>query len=149
MIETAVRLGAAQDLASAASVDALAVPGSERWISLAAFLDGSRGWCLLAGPAGRPEASAALGYVAVAPRRFFGRDFVELLVVAEAHRGNGVGRELLAAAVSRAETSTIFTSTNESNRPMRALLGATGWSVSGALTGLDDADPEIVFYRTT
>jgi len=30
---------------------------------------------------------------------------------------------------------------------MRGLLAREGWTLSGRLTGLDDDDPELVFYR--
>jgi hypothetical protein len=45
------------------------------------------------------------------------------------------------------ETKQVFTSTNESNQPMRSLLQAERWSFSGELSGLDEGDPELVFYR--
>ena len=41
----------------------------------------------------------------------------------------------------------MFTSTNESNTPMRQLLQSEGWSPSGVLTGLDEGDPEHVFFH--
>ena len=93
------------------------------------------------------DTPSVVGYVAVAPRHFFGRDFVALLVVADAWRRRGVGRQLLSAATRLATTDVVFTSTNESNQPMRALLSHEHWLVSGTLDGLDDGDPEIVFYR--
>jgi hypothetical protein len=70
-----------------------------------------------------------------------------LLVVADAWRRRRVGRQLLNAATRLATTDVVFTSTNESNQPMRALLSDEHWLVSGTLNGLDDGDPEIVFYR--
>jgi hypothetical protein len=54
---------------------------------------------------------------------------------------------LLEAAVSGASTATIFSSTNESNVAMRALFEHDGWTLSGVLSGIDDGDPEIVFWR--
>ncbi len=87
------------------------------------------------------------GFVIVMPAHFFGRDFIELLVVAAAHRRSGIGRILLREAVAAAGTAQVFTSTNRSNRSMRALLAAEDWSFSGELVGLDEGDPELVFYR--
>jgi ribosomal protein S18 acetylase RimI-like enzyme len=81
-------------------------------------------------------------------RSFFGRDFVKLLIVSRAHRRSGIGRELLGAATAAATTETIFASTNESNAAMRALFEREGWTLSGVLTGIDEGDPELVFYRT-
>ena len=65
-----------------------------------------------------------------------------------AHRRAGTGRALLKAALSTAGTDQVFTSTNVSNRAMRSLLEDEAWSFSGQLTGLDEGDPELVFYAT-
>ncbi len=147
-MQAAVRLGTVDDLAAIAAIDEQALAGSERWELLTGVLDGSCGSCLVAVV---PDADGwqVVGYVALVAHQFFGRDFVELLVVGEESRRNGVGRALLAAAVRRAETSTVFTSTNESNGAMCALLASEAWLVSGTLTGLDAGDPEIVYYRVT
>lgn len=90
---------------------------------------------------------AVTGFMVVLPGHFYGRDFVELLAVDPAARRSGIGRALMRHAVAIAGTSQVFTSTNTSNQPMRALLGAEGWSFSGELDGLDEGDPELVFYR--
>lgn len=87
------------------------------------------------------------GFVIVQPAHFFGRDFIELLVVDSDCRRSGVGRILLREAVASAGTAQVFTSTNASNRPMRALLAAEDWSFSGGLGGLDEDDSELVFYK--
>ena len=86
------------------------------------------------------------GYVVVKPAHFFGRDFIELLIVDPARRRCGIGRTLLRAALA-AGTGQVFTSTNTSNQPMRALLQTEGWSFSGELDGLDEGDPELLFYH--
>jgi len=90
---------------------------------------------------------AVTGFVIVKPAHFFGRDFVELLIVDPAARRSGVGRALLRQALATAGTAKAFTSTNTSNQPMRALLRSEGWSFSGQLDGIDDGDPELVFYK--
>lgn len=88
------------------------------------------------------------GFVIVKPAHFFGRDFIELLLVDPAVRRSGIGRALLRYALDGAATSQVFTSTNTSNLPMRSLLQKEGWSFSGTLDGLDEGDPELVFYKT-
>jgi len=50
-------------------------------------------------------------------------------------------------AALRASTSRVFVSTNESNAPMRELLRHAGRTASGVLTGLDEGDPEHVFFH--
>jgi ribosomal protein S18 acetylase RimI-like enzyme len=90
---------------------------------------------------------AVTGFVIARPAHFFGRDFIELLIVDPALRRSGIGRALLRHALAAAGTSQVFTSTNTSNHPMRSLLEAEDWSFSGELDGLDD-DLELVFYKT-
>jgi hypothetical protein len=51
------------------------------------------------------------------------------------------------AALRNASTSRVFVSTNESNTPMRELLRSEGWHPSGVLAGLDEDDPEHVFFH--
>jgi GNAT superfamily N-acetyltransferase len=87
------------------------------------------------------------GFAVVRPAYFFGRDFVDLLLVDPGRRRSGIGRALLGAALAAAGTGQVFTSTNTSNQPMRSLLRAEGWSFSGDLDGLDEGDPELVFYN--
>jgi ribosomal protein S18 acetylase RimI-like enzyme len=89
------------------------------------------------------------GFVIVKPACFFGRDFIELLMVDPGRRRAGIGRNLLRAALAAAGTEQVFTSTNTSNQPMRSLLQAEGWSFSGELDGLDEGDPELVFYSAS
>jgi GNAT superfamily N-acetyltransferase len=93
------------------------------------------------------ERGEVVGFVGVKPGHFYRRDFIDLLFVAARQRRQGVGRALLRAALRRASTSRVFTSTNESNTPMRELLRAERWTHSGTLTGLDEGDPELVFFH--
>jgi len=86
------------------------------------------------------------GFAVTKRRHFFGHDFVELLVVHPDARRSGVGRSLLQWVVDGPGTDTVFTSTNQSNSPMHALLVDEGWQVSGELHGLDEGDPEAVFF---
>lgn len=86
------------------------------------------------------------GYVVVTPRGFFGRDFVDLLLVAPTARRSGIGAELLRAALALEGTRQVFTSTNRSNTPMRGLLTKESWQSSGELEGLDEGDPEVFYF---
>ena len=89
-----------------------------------------------------------LGVLVVKPRHFYGRDFIDLLFVSSDTRRQGVGRALIRAAVESASTYRVFTSTNKSNTAMQALLRSERWSPSGELVGLDEGDPELVYYRS-
>jgi len=86
------------------------------------------------------------GLVVLRPGHFYGRDFIDLLYVAPCWRRHGAGRALMRAALRSASTPRVFVSTNESNTPMRQLLHSEGWTSSGVLTGLDEGDPEYVFF---
>jgi GNAT superfamily N-acetyltransferase len=92
-------------------------------------------------------AERVIGYVVLAHKAFFGRDFVHLLGVSDGHRRLGVATALLAGALARCTTNTVFISTNESNAVMRSLLAQNGWTFSGTLTGIDEGDPEFVFWK--
>jgi GNAT superfamily N-acetyltransferase len=93
------------------------------------------------------EHGQVVGFLAVRPGHFYGRDFIDLLFVAPGRRRDGIGRALMRAALRHASTPRVFTSTNESNAPMRQLLGHEGWIPAGVLTGLDEDDPEHVFFH--
>jgi GNAT superfamily N-acetyltransferase len=70
------------------------------------------------------ERGEIVGFLALRPRHFYHRDFIDLLFVAPGWRRRGVGRALMRAALRNASTSRVFVSTNESNAPMRELCTA-------------------------
>jgi ribosomal protein S18 acetylase RimI-like enzyme len=79
--------------------------------------------------------------------RFFRHDFIELVHVAASARRLGVGDALLEAIERAGHTDRLFTSTNESNAPMRALLEKRGYEASGIIHNLDANDPELIFVK--
>jgi GNAT superfamily N-acetyltransferase len=87
-----------------------------------------------------------VGY-AVVTRYFFDYPFVELLFVREDYRRQGVGRALTAHCEHAHDGDRIFTSTNESNDAMRALMDAVGWRRCGRVDALDEGDPELFFVK--
>jgi GNAT superfamily N-acetyltransferase len=93
------------------------------------------------------EGGQIVGFLAVKRGHFYQRDFIDLLFVASRWRRQGTGRALMRAALRNASTSRVFVSTNQSNTPMRELLRSEGWTPSGVLTGLDEGDPEHVFFH--
>jgi ribosomal protein S18 acetylase RimI-like enzyme len=136
-----IRRATARDLSGILRTDQLAAAGDE---DRAGLLRRSvaYGECLV-----YLDQGSVCGFAVIRPGHFFGRDFLDLLMVDPARRRSGVGRQLLTAALAAAATDRVFTSTNASNQPMRALLHAEGWIFSGELAGLDADDPELVFYR--
>lgn len=92
------------------------------------------------------DAEALIGF-AVVSRQFYGYPFVDLLRVSEPARRRGAGSALMAQCVAAHEADRIFTSTNESNAPMRALLAKAGWRPAGVIHYLDPGDPELIFVK--
>ena len=85
-----------------------------------------------------------VGY-AVLDYRFYSYGFIPLVYVAERQRHHGMGRALVQALAARCRTPRLFTSTNQSNGPMRRFLETLGFQPSGIIYNLDPADPELVF----
>jgi ribosomal protein S18 acetylase RimI-like enzyme len=92
------------------------------------------------------HAAAVAGY-GVLSTHFFGCDFIELVHVAADARRLGIGEALLDAIERARHADRIFTSTTESNSPMRALLEKRGYVPSGTIHNLDADDPELIFVK--
>lgn len=78
---------------------------------------------------------------------FFGFGFIEMLMVAPSARRIGIGRSLVRYLAAECETEKLWSSTNQSNLAMQALLVSEGFSQSGIIDNLDPGDPELVFYK--
>jgi GNAT superfamily N-acetyltransferase len=135
-----VRRATSEDLHAVLELDRIAPVGHERGPLLTARVQS--GEVILFEHEGRVS-----GYAVVRPQSFFGCDFVELLAVAAGDRRHGVGGLLLQQAVGLSSTKRIFTSTNRSNAQMIGLLEKEGWQFSGQLEGIDEGDPELVYYK--
>jgi len=88
----------------------------------------------------------AVGYV-VADESFFGYPFVALLMVAPPFRRGGVATALMKHVEASFSGTKLFTSTNQSNVPMQALLEHLGYVRSGVIENLDEDDPELVYFK--
>lgn len=97
--------------------------------------------CWLAEAAGQ-----ALGYC-VADESFFGYPFISLVMVAPTFRRGGVATALVRHIEGLFSGQKLFTSTNESNVPMQALLDRLGYVRSGVIENLDEGDPELVYFK--
>lgn len=78
---------------------------------------------------------------------FFQQWFISLLMVHPDHRRQGVGSALVRQCEAISEAPKLFTSTNESNGAMRALLAKLGYEPSGQVDNLDEGDPELIFVK--
>jgi ribosomal protein S18 acetylase RimI-like enzyme len=134
----AIRPASASDLPAIAATDSFATDHPERVAEITGWI--AAGQCHLAEREGR-----VVGYV-VLTRGFFHRPFVEMLMVALSARRSGVGEALLRRCAGLVGPE-LWTSTNQSNAPMRALLTRCGFAESGRIDNLDPGDPELIFVR--
>ena len=89
----------------------------------------------------------AIGFI-LFDYRFFGRGWIELIVVDEKHRGEGIGSKALELICLQSRTDKVFTSTNQSNTPMQKALSKAGYTYAGEIIGLDEGDPELFYFKT-
>ena len=129
-----VRPARTDDIAAVLSIDRV----TERADEVRSAVEQSR--CLVAERAGE-----LVGYCIAG--RFFGFDFLDLLLVAAPQRRQGAGTALVAAWEMRAATTKLFTSTNESNVPMQRLCDHLGYVRSGFIENLDEGDPEVIYFK--
>ena len=134
-----IRAVSTQDLAMLAAVDPRLASDERHRVHIGELLGAGLSRAAVRG-------GAALGF-AIVTRHFFGFPFVDLLEVAQAHRRQGVGIALMRHCEAAHDADRIFTSTNESNRPMRRLLAKADWQVTGLIENLDPGDPELVFVK--
>ena len=136
----AIRPATAADLAALIAIDHIATHGAERREAIAAWV--ALGQCHLA-----ERDSAVAGYVALT-HSFFRSPFIEMLIVGAAFRRHGIGRALIEHCITLTPSDQkLWTSTNQSNAPMRALLPQLGFVQTGMFEHLDEGDPELIFLR--
>ena len=92
------------------------------------------------------DGSRVAGY-AVLEYSFFGQGFIAMLQVVPSRRRQGIATSLLRHLERTCRTPKLFTSTNESNAPMRALMSSLGYVPSGVVHNLDENDPELFFFK--
>ena len=90
--------------------------------------------------------SIAVGFI-IFDYRFFGKGWIELIVIEERYRGKGIGVEAMKLICKQCKMNKVFTSTNSSNIQMQKALNASGFSFAGELNGLDEGDPELFYYK--
>jgi len=134
MRTTTTRLATADDVAGVLEVDHIEGRGDEVRHAI------HEGRCFVA-----EKDSEIVGFCVGG--RLFAFAFLELLVVAPDHRRQGIGTLLVQAWERSAETSKLFTSTNESNIPMQRLCEGLGYVRTGFIENLDEGDPEIFYFR--
>ena len=93
------------------------------------------------------RSSTIESFIVLGPKSFFQRDFVQLLFVKPSARRRGMASALFENVESVASTDKLFTSTNQSNNEMQALLKKRGYTIAGIINHLDPGDPEMIFVK--
>lgn len=137
-----IRRAVSKDVASLIELDLIA----QRDFNRAAFIKHAvtASQCWIATRVG--DGSSAIGF-GVLNQTFFEQNFVPLIVVGEGARRMGIGITILRELASQCRGTKLFTSTNASNTPMRALLLKCGFVESGYIDNLDEGDPELIFVK--
>lgn len=78
---------------------------------------------------------------------FYNNGCIEMLYIHSDYRRRGVGSALVRHMESHCRTPKLFTSTNQSNLAVQALLIQLGYESSGVIHNLDEGDPEIVYFK--
>lgn len=94
------------------------------------------------------QVGESVGAYGVLTYHFFGHGFIEMVMVGEGFRRQGLGIALVRFFQERCTTPKLFSSTNLSNQRMQELLKSAGFRPSGFVDNLDDNDPEIVFFSS-
>jgi len=135
-----IRAASSDDVADLVAADPFAQINAGRRAAIAEWVDA--GHCFVAQSDGR-----VVGY-SVLDRTFFDSFFIKLVAVAETDRRTGVGTSMIEHLIGLIPPGEkLWTSTNRSNVPMRALLPRLGFIESGQIDNLDEGDPELVFVR--
>ena len=92
----------------------------------------------------RPDVVAGYGIIS---HEFFGRSFLDLIYIDEKCRGHGLGPKLIRALEQHSKSTSLFTSTNQSNLHMQHVLEGLGYEPSGIIHNLDPGDPEVVYVK--
>ena len=136
---TTIRQGHLRDLEALVAFDHVASSSHERRSQIEAGLRDSEISVAIVDET--PKGYALLNY------RFYGHPFIELLYISPESRRIGLGSALVEHLQKHMSGSKLFTSTNQSNEPMRKLLHRLGFEESGIIRNLDPGDPELVFLK--
>ncbi len=83
----------------------------------------------------------------VIQQTFFNHSFLSLLTVQIDHRRKGVGAWLLQHIEHICKTPKLFTTVPASHIEAQAFLLKVGYTSSGQIENLDDAQPQHIFFR--
>lgn len=128
-----------EDIAYVCAIDEAHMGSRERCEWLAEKVQARQ--CLIA-----RQGEERMGY-AIVDRSFFDQRFISLLLVHPDFRRRGVATALMRYAEKTCPAEKLFTSTNQSNKPMQALCEKLGYVRCGYVEHLDEGDPEIIYIK--
>ena len=99
--------------------------------------------CYVAAIKGKPVGYTVLKYDFWS----FGGGFISMLYMHEDYRRRGIGSALMNYATKKCKEEKLFTSTNQSNKPMQSLLKKLKYERSGIIYNLDPGDPELIYFK--
>jgi GNAT superfamily N-acetyltransferase len=121
------------------AVDPMATEEGNRRQHIREWIDGGRAIVALID-------EVVVGY-AVMEYTFFSNGFISMLMVDRAGRRKGVAAALVKHLEQMCKTDKLFTSTNESNKPMQGLMQRMSYEPSGTVYNLDEGDPELFYVK--
>lgn len=146
MIE--VRRATAADFPALGQVDWAMLNGRNRSYAVYAGLEA--GNCMAAfvpGPGGGGGDGSTIAGLAIFDYSFFGSGWISLLIVHHDHRRRGVAKALLGGIEKICVKPKLFTSTNQSNLGMQAVMASAGYQPSGIVQNIDPDDPELIYFK--
>ena len=134
-----IRQAVEADIAAIVGIDRGAQVHEQRRTFIYESVGAGRTWLAMVN--GRVVGYTVLEY------HFFSQGFIAMLYVDASHRRKGIAAALVRHVESICTTEKLFTSTNESNRPMQALMAKLDYAPSGVLNNLDEGDPEVFYFK--
>ncbi len=134
-----IRTATSSDVPAMYTVDHIAVDDGGRRQNIRDWVNADQAIVAVVG-------NTVVGYSAL-EYTFFGYGFIVMLVVKKESRRNGVATALVEYHEQRCTTNKLFTSTNESNKPMQALMKNMRYEPSGTVYNLDEGDPELFYVK--
>jgi len=139
-----IRKAVESDIGSIHAIDTIAQRDRAREDFIRRSVADGNCWVLVASDS---KSTAEVAGYGVLNYSFYDCGLIDMLMVRPDRRRHGYGSELIRHMELECRTEKLFTSTNESNAPMQALLAKLGYQPSGIIYNLDDGDPELVYFK--
>jgi len=139
MLQVEIRLAQSVDVDGLIALDTVAAHDPTRAECIRKWVEA--GECYVA------EVGERIAGYGVINCEFMHQGNVDMLMIHQGFRGQGIGRKLLRHLESLCTTEKLWVTTNLSNQRMQRLLASEGFTLSGFIDDLDEGDPELVFVK--